>query len=201
MPVVVRTDSAIDVNTIAGQIDNCIVSFFDKLNINIYDLNAQKLITHNLLTAAFLDTYNKLFKPSHGMVNNQRSIIDYNNVEVLQAIANKYIDICLLLNKSLGLMPFSLLTGIHVTTLMTWRDNPELNPARTEVIKHLVECHKMEQIGLLNGSPVGALAVANNDTETGLNWSANQVQQITNNTVYYLPSERSDKLKLDKLEN
>ena len=59
----------------------------------------------------------------------------------------------------------------------------------------------MEQISLLNDSPVGALAVANNDSETGLKWAANQIQTITNNTVYYLPSERTDRLNLDKLDN
>ena len=201
MPVVNRTDNAININTIESDIDNVVISFFDKFNIDIYDINAQKQISHNLLTACFKEVYNRLFKPDKGMVNNQRSIIDYNNVELLQIIANKYIDICLLLNKSLGLMPFSLLTGIHVTTLMTWRDNAELNPARTEVIKHIVECHKMEQIGLLNGAPVGALAVANNDHETGLEWSKNQLQQIASNAVYLIPSERTDRLKLDKLDS
>ena len=198
MPVVNRKDNAININTIEQQIDDVIKTYFDKFNINIYDMNAQKLISHNLLTAAFTEVYKQLFKPSKGMVNNQRSIIDYNDIELLTVIANKYIDICLLLNKSLGLMPFSLFTGIHVTTLMTWRDHPESNPARTKVIKHIVECHKMEQIGLLNGSPVGALAVANNDIETGLEWSKQNAQQIASNTVYILPSERVDKLRITK---
>ena len=191
----------IDINTISDQIENCLISFFDKFNIDIYDLDSQKRISHNLLTAAFRDVYKNLFEPPKKYIyNKQRSILDYENIEVLQVIANKYIDICLLLNKSLGLMSFSLLTGIHVTTLMNWRDNPEVNPARTEVIKHIVECHKMEQIGLLNGSPVGALAVANNDHETGLEWSKNNLQQLAGNTVYLIPSERSEKLALQKID-
>lgn len=198
MPVVVRTDNAIDINTIALKIDNIITEYFDKFGIDLYNLEQRKFITHNLLTGAFKAVYNSLFKPNHGMINNQRSIIDYNDIELLTVIANKFIDYCLMLDKSLGLMQFSLFTGIHVTTLMQWRDNPESNPKRTEVIKSIVDCHKMEQINLLNGSPVGALAVANNDHETGLNWSANQLQQIANNTVYLIPSERVDRLKLDK---
>lgn len=200
MPTMQRKDKPLNIATISQDIEDVVISFFEKFNINIYDVNSQKQISHNLLTRAFVEVYDTLFKPSKGMINNQRSIIDYNDVDMLQVIANKYIDICLLLNKSLGLMPFSLLTGIHVTTLMQWRDNPELNPARTEVIKHIVECHKMEQIGLLNGAPVGALAVANNDHETGLEWSKNQLQQLTTNAVYLIPSERSDRLKLDKID-
>jgi hypothetical protein len=59
----------------------------------------------------------------------------------------------------------------------------------------------VQQIALLNESPVGVLAVANNDVETGLKWAENNIQQITNNTVYYLPSERLDHLQLDKVPN
>jgi hypothetical protein len=56
----------------------------------------------------------------------------------------------------------------------------------------------MQQINLLNSSPVGALAVANNDIETGLEWSKQQAAQLAQNTVYILPSERMERLKLDK---
>ena len=94
-------------------------------------------------------------------------------------------------------MQFSLMTGIHWGTLASWRDNEKANPARSGVIKSICEYHKMEQINLLNDTPVGALAVANNDMETGLQWSQNQVTSITNNTVYMIPSERADRLKLD----
>lgn len=97
-------------------------------------------------------------------------------------------------------MSFSYLIGCSYTTLATWLKD-ELNPKRLLILKSIQENHKVAQVGLLNNSPVGALAVANNDTETGLEWSKNQVQQITNNTVYYLPSERTDKLNLEKLDN
>lgn len=201
MPVVVRNDNAIDINTIASQIDDIVITFFDKFNINIYDLQQCKSISHNTLTLCMMSIYEQLFKPDHKMVNNQRSIIDYQDIELLTVLANTFIKWALWFNKSIGIMQFSLMTGIHWTTLSAWRDNPESNPKRSEVIKNICEYHKMEQVGLLNDTPVGALAVANNDTATGLKWAANQVQQITNNTVYLLPSERSGKLKLDKLED
>ena len=68
------------------------------------------------------------------------------------------------------------------------------------IVKNIRECHKMEQINLLNDSPVGALAVANNDPETGLEWSKQQAQQIAQSQVFILPSERMSKLKLEKGE-
>lgn len=201
MPVVQRNDIPVNINTIAGDIEKCVVMFFDNYNINIYDMAQCRTIPHNLFSACMLSCYEQLFKPHQGMVNNQRSILDYNDVEVLSVIANKFIELALRFNKSMGIMQFSLLTGIHWTTLAEWEKHPELSGLRSEVVKNIREYHKMEQIGLLNDTPVGAMAVANNDSETGLNWSQNQAQQITNNTVYYLPSERTDKLKLDKLEN
>ena len=75
----------------------------------------------------------------------------------------------------------------------------ELNPKRFEVLKNIQESHKAQQIALLNDSPVGSMAVANNDTETGLEWQQKQQQAISQNTVYILPSERIERMKLDKL--
>lgn len=191
----------ININTVANDIDNIVIDFFQRRNIDLYDVTQCRNIPHNVFTLCMLQVYNKLFKPNHGVFNNQNSLIDYDNIELLTIIANKFIEWSLHFDKSMGIYQFSLLTGIHYTTLAKWANNPEVNPARSDIVKNIKEFHKMEQINLLNGSPVGALAVANNDSETGLNWSANNVQQVTNNTVYYLPSERTDKLKLDKLEN
>ena len=198
MPTFARTDNAININTISKQIDNCVLTFFDKYNIDIYDLQQCKSIPHNIVSLCMMSVYDQLFKPDHGMINNQRSLIDYNDIEQLTIIANAFINWSLHFNKSLGLMQFSLFTGIHRATLAEWRDDRSTNPARSDIINNICECHKMEQIGLLNESPVGALAVANNDPETGLKWAANQAQQITNNTVYMIPSERAGRLQLDK---
>lgn len=191
----------ININTIADQIDNCIISFFDNFGIDINDLNQCRSIPHNTLTLCMMSCYEQLFKPDRTLRYNKNSLIDYDDTDLLSVIANSFVKWSLWFNKSLGLMQFSIFTGIHRSTLAEWRDSTELNPIKSDIIKNICECHKMEQIGLLNDTPVGAMAVANNDTETGLNWSANQVQQITNNTVYYLPTERTDKLKLEKLDN
>ena len=59
----------------------------------------------------------------------------------------------------------------------------------------------MEQINILNESPVGALAVANNDNETGLNWSRQQALEQANNAVFLIPSERVSRLNLEKVDS
>ena len=201
MPVVKRTDNAININTIESQIDDVVISFFDKFNIDIYDLNQCKTVTHNLLNLCFREIYKQLFKPDKPMINNQKSLVDYNDVQQLSIIANKFIEICQRFNKSLGLMSFAFMVGCDYSTLYLWMQNDEqLNPERFKVLKSIQECHKLAQISLLNDTPVGALAVANNDHETGLEWSKNQLQQIASNAVYLIPSERVDRLKLDKFD-
>lgn len=186
----------ININTIGEQIDNYVLEFFTHRNIDIMDVSQCRTVPHNILTLCMMGIYNNLFKPSKPLWNNQKSLIDYDNIELLSVIAAKFIELSLMFNKSLGLMQFSIMTGIHRQTLAEWRDNERSNPARSDVINNICECHKMEHIGLLNDSPVGALAVANNDTETGLEWAAKQAITAQNNAVFLIPSERLQRLSI-----
>ena len=200
MPGSIPKDKYININTISQDIDNCINDYCLQYGINLQDYNTRVNIKHNEVNNILRYIYKTLFKPNITLCNHQTSYIDYNNIELLQVIADKFIDICLLFNKSLGLMSFALMSGISYATIYNWMnaDGEKINPERLEVLKNIQECHKMEQIGLLNDSPVGALAVANNDIETGLEWSKQNAQQIASNTVYILPSERVDKLRITK---
>ena len=200
MPGSIPKDKYININTISCDIDNCVNEFFSCRNIDLLDVQQCRNIPHNILTLCLMNIYNNLFKPDVTLCNNQKSLIDYDNIELLTVIANKYIELALTFNKSIGIMQFSIMTGIHWQTLADWQRNKELNPLRSAIVENIREYHKMEQINLLNDTPVGALAVANNDHETGLEWSKNQLQQIAQNAVYLLPSERVDRLRLDKPE-
>lgn len=201
MPKVSKKLNNIDINTIEADIDNCVIEFFSQYNIDINDSVSCKAVTHNMLSLCMRYIYKNLFKPSHTMINNQKSLVDYNDTELLTVLANKFIDLCLRFNKSLGLLSFGYMLGCDYSTLMNWLNNKESNPVRFNILKSIQEQHKLIHIGLLNETPVGALATANNDSETGLEWSKNQAQQITNNTVYLLPSERVDKLRLQAPED
>ena len=98
-------------------------------------------------------------------------------------------------------MSFSYMSGITTETMLQWvSDGEGLNLERSLMIKKLRDCHKAAQVALLNDSPVGALAVANNDNETGLNWSRQQALEQANNAVYLIPSERLQRLGIDKQE-
>lgn len=193
----------ININTVCDDIDNVINDVLTELNIDAYDYKAITSIKHSTVNYMFSTVYKRLFKPDHNLPNNQKSLVDYNDIELLQVLADKFIDICQRFNKSLGLMSFAYMIGCSYSTLDNWlhaADSDELNRARLEVLKSIQVSHKAQHIALLNESPVGALAVANNDHETGLEWSKNNLQQLAGNTVYLIPSERSEKLALQKID-
>lgn len=199
MPGTIPKDKYINIDTICNQIDKCINDF---LVINGIDTDYKSLVNikHQTINYMMSYIYQELFKPNKTLCNNQKSYVDYNNNELLQVLADKFINICQRFNKSLGLMSFSYMIGVDINTLLNWLNDGESNPIRFRIIKSIQESHKAAHISLLNDTPVGALAVANNDPETGLEWSKQQAQQIAQNQVFILPSERMDKLKLDKLE-
>ncbi len=180
-----------------------ILKTFDSVVIDLgYDLNNpedRKAISHSEINYCFRQVSYKLFKANRTLINNQNSVIDYDNIEMLSIIANAFIEICQRFNKSLGLMSYSFLLGCDYSTIWRWLQDETLNPERCKLLKNVQECHKVQQIGLLNDTPVGALAVANNDHETGLEWSKNQMQ-VTAQSVYFLPSERVDRMRLAKPE-
>lgn len=160
--------------------------------------NPKRTVTHNQINYCFRMVHKYIFKPDKKLISNKQSIIDYSDIEQLREIANIFLNICGLYNKSFGLMSFSFFTGIDYKTIYNWLtpEGEKINPERFQVLKYIQEAHKAQQIGLLNDSPVGALAVANNDIETGLEWSTKQLTLAANNPVFLIPSERLERLKL-----
>ena len=184
--------------TIHDDIINAVNSIVLTMGYDITDPKQRKQITHNELNYIFRQVYILLFKPDKPLYNNQNSKINYDDIEQLKIIADSFIDICSSFNKSLGLMSFSYMTGVTFETMRRWGlpESEKSNPARYAVIKYIQEGHKAAQISLLNDTPVGALAVANNDTETGLEWSTKQALTAQNNAVFLIPSERLQRLSI-----
>ena len=171
---------------------------FDEQGIDNSNERKPRYITHNQINYILRQIYNDILKPNKPLFNNQKSILDYDDIEQLNIIADIFIDICTRFNKSLGLMSFSFLSGIDYTTLIEWLNDKTVNSKRSAILNTVRESHKAIHISLLNESGLGQVAVANNDIETGLQWQQNATQGINANAVYILPSERVDKLKLTK---
>lgn len=200
MPGSIPKDKYININTIESDIDKCIDDYLTKMGID-RDYKSLVNIKHQTVNGMFRYIYKRLFKPDRTLCNNQKSLIDYENIELLSLLADKFVDICSMFNKSLGLMSFSYMTGIDYSTIYEWtNEGKKLNPKRSEVLKKIKECHKAAQISLLNDSPVGALAVANNDVETGLEWATKQAINAGQQAVFLIPSERLNRLSISAAE-
>ena len=196
MPGKIPSNKYININTVCTDIDKCIDKFLDENGIE-KDYKSIISIKHSTVNYMFNYIYQSLFKPDQTLCNNQKSLIDYDNIDLLQVLADKFITICQRFNKSLGLMSFCYMTGINYSTITVWLNNDEKsNPKRLAVLKSIQEGHKAQHIALLNESPVGALAVANNDVETGLQWSQNQALTAAQNAVFLIPSERLKRLEI-----
>lgn len=192
----------INPDTIADQVQDVINEYCSTYGIDIYNYNQRVNIKHNEVNNILRYCYKQLFKPDRGLYNNQKSLIDYDDIEQLQVVVDVFLDVCTFFNKALGLWSFGLFTGIADSTLISWisPEGETLNPKRSTLIKSVREYNKGALISNLKDTPVGALAVANNDVETGLEWSKQQAALQATNAIYILPSERSGRLKLDKLE-
>ena len=54
---------------------------------------------------------------------NGKSVLNYNDYELLENVADIYMELCYRYNKSISLYGYSLFTGIAYTTLLDWENN------------------------------------------------------------------------------
>lgn len=184
--------------TLSDDVNQCIADYCLMYGIDLSNYNMRVNIKHNEVNNILLYCYDHIFKPDKTLFNNQKSLLDYDDISQLESVVDVFLHVCMFFNKSLGLFSFSIFTGINFQTLLNWisPDGERANPLRFELLQNIKEYNKGALVSMLKDTPVGALAVANNDHETGLEWSKNQLTQITNNTVYLLPTERNKKLAL-----
>lgn len=197
----------LNINTLEQDINNIINdALLNDLHIDINNYKELVNIKHSTFSYLLTTVRDKLFRPKDFYLskhNNKGSYIDFNNAELLSYLANIFIKLSVRFNKSVGLYNFAEFIGCDFTLMLQWAsdEGKELNGARYEVLRNLQESHKTRHISLLNDSVVGQIAVANNDVETGLKWAEKQQQQAAKQAVYFLPSERLDRLRLEEVKS
>ena len=193
----------IDIENLSSNIDNIINdTLINEFHIDINNYKELVNIKHSTFNYLLTVVCNKLFKPSDYILNYKKTYIDYNNIDLLSILVDIFIKLTKRFNKSVGLYGFASLIGVDLVTVNSWvsEEGKKLNPARFQLLQNIREEHKAQHISLLNDSVVGQIAVANNDNETGLKWAEKQQQQAARQAVYFLPSERLDRLRLEETE-
>lgn len=191
----------INLSELDSNIDNIINNtLLNDFNINIYDYKELNSIKHNTIDYCLTKVFTNLFQSNNYDYSLfcYKSIIDFDDIELFSFLVHKFISICQRFNKSLGLVSFGAMVGVPPQTISEWvsDEGRKLNPARAKMLQNLREVHKARHISLLNDSVVGQIAVANNDAETGLNWAEKQQQTTATKEVYFLPSERIERLRI-----
>ena len=78
----------IQVDKVHDQIIDCVNNNLVLMGYDLNDPKSRKSILHNDLNYCLKLTYNELFKPDKPLFNNQASLIDYDNNELLRVIAD-----------------------------------------------------------------------------------------------------------------
>lgn len=192
-----------------NELSNMIYSVIDDILTNDFniDLSIYKdrySIKHSTISYCLSKVYYSLFMLDDSISPYcHNTVVDYNNINMLSMLANIFIDICKTYNKSLGLVAFGSMIGADAATVSSWisEEGRKLNPARAKVIHNVQEGHKAQHISLMNDSGLGLLAVANNDVETGLNWQEKQQKAAQQSTIFLLPSERLERMRIETERN
>ncbi|MGN0378519.1 MAG: hypothetical protein ACI4EU_02905 [Butyrivibrio sp.] len=102
-------------------------------------------------------------------IHNSNSIMDSNynsyNYDLVDEICDYYIYLCMLNNKEVSAIGFSVLTGIDRYTIATWRDEgTKLSTKSSDIGKKISDFREeslSDKLATANKNPVGILAILN----------------------------------------
>lgn len=137
-----------------------------------FDIQSLKSEPQNVYVACLLYVNRTVFKRLKPGKNNQSSIIDYADIELLKGIADYYIYISAVYNKSVSVVDFCRLLGIDFQTMCNWRDDSIdniLSQKRFEIFKYINTMREQSLANILQTAknPVGTLAILNRQ----FNWN------------------------------
>ena len=190
--------SSVDLEHLEENINGEFMKFLQSGGIDTNNFSELAKIKHNTFEAALIHVYKTLFKPDTTQINNQLSLLPYNDNNIFNKLIDIYINLCTMCDKSNGYEGFCTLTGYSSRKIQYWKED-ELNPERMRALEKLQKNRQHLLINRLQDNIVGAVAVANNAEEVGLMWAQKSTPQIQNNTVYLMPGESiRERLKQEK---
>lgn len=172
-------------------------------------IDSLKKESQSVWNAALMYVHNNVFNipnilKSKKILENKTSKIktNYNayDYDLVNNICDVYIYHCMMNDKEVSLTGFSLLTGIALYTLMTWRDEgTKLSPASYEIGKKLQDyCEESLANKLATGkqNPVGVIAILNRRYGWASPYTADaRRQQVISDEK--LPKLQNEPLKID----
>ena len=192
-----------DIEYIKNRIDGAINDFC--IDYDIKDLRNE---TQNLFNALLRYIYNHVFKPKKNLKidNRSKSLLDYNNIELLYGVLEYYIYICDLYNKAISIKGFTLMIGIDYGIILDWSNgvNRSLNPLYSQIHK-ILDSERERSLSdiLLSGKkqPIGILAVLNHEKGWNLPGASREVKHVVTSESPQQIAERYRARLADSAEN
>lgn len=127
--------------------------------------NDPNKITANQLRAYFRQAYYTLFKPDKPTIANNQNNIPYTSSNI-EKLFNIYIDVCEMFSCIPSVYGFTRYTGIEEPTLYKY-----VTAARLQMLKS----RKDYLQNMLSNTPIGGIALANNDQDSGLMYNRQNI--------------------------
>lgn len=150
-----------DLTTYENRIFQAVEDFC--LSQNIESLKQEP---QNVFTACLMYVNRQVFKRKNPGINNQKSVLNLDDVELLSGIADIYIYIATLNNKSCSMQDFCRMVGIDYQTVYNWKSdsiNNILSQKRFDIFKRITGAREETLSNMLQTakSPVGILGILN----------------------------------------
>lgn len=175
-----------------NDIESIFIDYFTSRNIDITDIQVAYSIKQVTYIAAFKEIFKRLFKTTINLPDNRKSKIDYNDIDVLNRIADIYIELCFNYHIEPTNYSFLALTGISKDTWYRWKNLENRGNSSvkwyylTEKIQDASQAYTRAE---LENGLVGQITKANNDREKGLLYSQTQAE-ITASVIAHETAEQ-----------
>lgn len=165
-----------------NEIETLLLKWFLDRNVDITDIETSYRIKQVTFNAAWMSIYQQLFKPTTKQRNNRRSLLNYDDIELLNNIADIYISLCLQYHINPTPYGFMCLTGIEEGTWNDWKNcqtRGKVSLPWFQLTKKLQTAGQNYIRAELDAGLVGQITKANNDEELGLMYSRTQAAAIS----------------------
>lgn len=167
-----------------GQIDDIqvlpddLTTYENRMNQAINDfcmmngIQSMKEEPQNVYMACLMFVNRQVFRAKMGLQNNQKSVLDYSDVDILTGVAEWYIFTSAMYNKTVSVNDYCRLIGIQYETFRRWGNDSSdniLSQRRYAIFKAITNTREETLANLLQTakSPVGILGILNRQ----FNWN------------------------------
>lgn len=164
-----------DIDKLLNQIDNLLNVYLSRIDPELNYNNLVRIKATTFKDAMYF-IYTQLFKPDTTQLYQSKTLIDTDDIELLNAIKDKYLSMCNGYNKHLGLDGFCTLVGITRDIIGRWSQNA--TGPHYDIVNTIRMSNRDSFEESLQDTDLGRMALANNSNTIGLNYNYVAAAQV-----------------------